>query len=137
MHEPSYAGGCLCGAVRYTLYGPVRFLCYCHCTSCRRAAGAPMVPWGTVALADLSIVRGELTQYRSSPPVQRGFCVSCGTGISYRHTDRPQEVDVALATLDEPQHLAPEAHVWVADKVPWLQITDGLPQFQGALAAPA
>lgn len=96
-----------------------------------------MVPWGTVALADLRIERGELIQYRSSPPVLRGFCATCGTGITYRHTDRPQDLDVALATLDEPQRLAPEAHVWVADKVPWLQISDDLPQFEGALPAPA
>jgi hypothetical protein len=137
MHEPSYAGGCLCGAVRYTMHAPVRYLCYCHCTSCRRAAGAPMVPWGTVALANLRLLHGELTQYRSSPPVRRGFCATCGTGITYRHADRPQDIDVALATLDEPQHLAPEAHVWVSDKVPWLQITDGLPQFDGAPPAPA
>jgi hypothetical protein len=96
-----------------------------------------MVPWGTVGLGQWRVVRGELTQYRSSAPVLRGFCATCGTGITYRHTDRPQEVDVALATLDEPQRLAPEAHVWVADKVPWLQITDGLPQFDGGMPAPA
>jgi hypothetical protein len=96
-----------------------------------------MVAWGTVALAQLRVLRGELTHYRSSPPALRGFCASCGTGITYRHTHRPQEVDVALATLDEPQRLAPAAHVWVADKVPWLPITDGLPQFDGGMPAPA
>ena len=96
-----------------------------------------MVPWGTVALAQLRVVHGELAHYRSSPPVLRGFCATCGTGITYRHADRPQELDVALATLYEPQRLAPQAHVWVADKVPWLQLNDGLPQFQGALPASA
>jgi hypothetical protein len=131
MHELSYDGGCLCGAVRYRLRGPVRHLCYCHCTSCRRAAGAPMVPWGTVTLEQFHLVRGGLTEYRSSAPVVRGFCALCGTGITYRHAARVQDIDVALATLDEPQRLAPEAHVWVADKLPWVQISDGLPQSPG------
>ena len=36
---------------------------------------------------------------------------------------------MTLATLDEAAQLAPRMHVWVADKLPWVTITDGLPQF--------
>jgi len=35
---------------------------------------------------------------------------------------------VTLATLDEAAQLAPQMHVWVADKLPWVRIEDGLPQ---------
>jgi hypothetical protein len=133
MIQPSYSGGCLCGAVRYTVQGPVLHLCYCHCNSCRRAAGAPMVAWGTITLGQFRLVHGALTEYRSSAPVERGFCGLCGTGITYRHSERAEDIDVALATLDEPQRLAAEAHVWVADKLPWMQISDGLPQHAGGM----
>ena len=42
-----------------------------------------------------------------------------------------EDIDLTLATLDEPQRLAPAMHVWVQDKLPWLSIDDGLPQYPG------
>jgi hypothetical protein len=137
MAEDRYGGGCLCGAVRYEMSGPVNNLCWCHCTSCRRGAGAPAVPWGTVERERFRVTRGELTEYRSSPPVLRGFCAACGTSLTYRQESRAAEIDVALATLDEPALLAPRAHLWVADKLPWVVISDGLPQFTGGFSGPA
>jgi hypothetical protein len=130
MSEARYSGGCLCGAVRYQLAGAGTNLCYCHCTSCRRAAGAPAVPWGTFARSAFSLTRGRLAEYRSSAPVLRGFCPACGTSLTYRHERRTDEIDVTLASLDDPGALAPQMHVWVSDKLPWVSIRDGLPQFE-------
>jgi hypothetical protein len=135
--EENYAGGCLCGAVRFELSGPVHGLCWCHCTSCRRGAGAPAVPWGTVPCERFRVTRGELTEYRSSPPVLRGFCAACGTSLTYRRDSRPAEIDVTLATLDEPARFAPQMHVWVSDKLPWVTISDGLPQFSAGFTGPS
>jgi len=131
MDEPRYNGGCLCGSVRYEVSGPGSNLCYCHCNSCRRAAGAPVVPWGTFPSASFLVTRGTLTEYRSSPPVLRGFCAACGSSLTYRHATRPAEIDVTLATLDEAAGFAPRRHLWVGDKLPWVSITDGLPQYVG------
>jgi hypothetical protein len=133
MHTMSYAGGCLCGAVRYEARGEVTNLCFCHCSSCRRATGAPMVPWGTFAAPNLSILRGRLAQYRSSPKVTRGFCAQCGTSLSYRHDDRGGEIDVTLSSLDDAGALAPQVHIWVEDKLPWVAIADGRAQFAQSL----
>jgi len=129
MTTSLHAGGCLCGSVRYSAGGAVINLCYCHCNSCRRATGAMMVAWGTFAVAEFAIVRGRLSHYRSSPQVVRGFCADCGGVLTYRHDARPEEIDVTLASLDDPAGLAPQSHIWVEDKVPWVAITDALPQF--------
>jgi len=129
MSEPLYLGGCLCGAVRYEVSGAVRSLCYCHCASCRRASGAPMVPWGTFDRERFRLTRGELREYRSSAEVTRGFCARCGSSLTYQHTARGKDIDVTLATLDAPERLAPEMHVWVGEKIPWVTINDQLPQF--------
>jgi len=131
MDASVYHGGCLCGAVRYAVSGTVRNLCYCHCHSCRRAAGAPMVPWGTFAHAAFRLTRGTLAEYRSSPGVTRGFCSACGTTLTYRHESRGADIDVTLASLDEPERFAPQMHVWVDDKLPWVAIGDGRPQYAG------
>jgi hypothetical protein len=134
MSETRFAGGCLCGAVRYEVLGAPRNACICHCESCRRAAGAPAVPWGTFALESFRLTRGALAKYRSSPAVTRGFCARCGSSLSYRHDARPAEIDLTLTTLDDPSPFAPQMHVWVGDKLPWESINDGLPQFTAGAA---
>ena len=122
------SGRCLCGSVRYEASGAVRNLCFCHCESCRRGAGAAFVAWGTVDDGSFRVVAGRLTTVQSSPGVERGFCGACGSSITYRNAKRPAEVDFTLATLDEAAALAPRMHIWVQDKLPWVQITDGLTQ---------
>jgi hypothetical protein len=130
VSEPNYLGRCLCGGIRYRAGGPWRNLCNCHCESCRRAAGAPYVAWGTIDQAKLELVEGRLAIVRSSENVQRGFCGRCGTTLTYAHEARAGEIDVALASLEAPASLAPQAHIWVQDKLPWVRIDDGLPQYK-------
>ena len=60
--------------------------------------------------------------------MERGFCGECGTSLTYRHRDQAGEIDVTLATLDEPGEVAPECHIWVSDKLAWVELGDGLPQ---------
>lgn len=120
----------MCGAVTFVVRGVLENLCFCHCESCRRASGAPFVAWGTCNPTDLEI-EGELASYRSSPPVTRGFCSRCGTSVTYAHESRPGEIDIALATLDDPAALKPAYHLWVSEKLPWISIDDSLPQYAG------
>jgi hypothetical protein len=89
--------------------------------------GATPVPWGTFAAQQFAV--SGLAEFRSSPKVIRGFCADCGTSITYRHDKRPNEIDVTLVTLDEPGLLLPEIHIWVQDKLSWINIASGLPQF--------
>lgn len=135
MAAQLYKGGCLCGRVRYEATGEATNLCFCHCTSCRRASGAPMVAWGTFALDRLVVIAGQIAEYHSSPGVIRSFCSNCGTSLTYRHESRVNEIDVALGTLDDPV-LSAEVHIWVQDKVPWVVLADGLPQFATTLENP-
>jgi hypothetical protein len=132
MERTHYTGRCFCGAVRFKASGAPRHLCYCHCESCRRAAGSPVVAWGTFDRSAFRVIDGTLAEFRSSAPVRRGFCAACGSCLTYQHDARPAEIDVTLATLDEAAQLAPQMHVWIADKLPWVRIEDGLPQFPGS-----
>lgn len=126
----------MCGAVRYQAQGPASYLCYCHCVSCRRAAGAPFVAWATFAQERVRFTHGTLALHRSSPGVLRGHCAACGTSLTFQKESRPQELDLTLASLDEPAALVPEVHVWVEDKLPWVAISDGLPQYARGMPAP-
>jgi hypothetical protein len=90
------------------------------------------VAWGTFPRESLRIVRGALREHHSTPPVARGACPTCGGCLTYRHAARAAEIDVTLASLDDPAVLTPQMHVWVAERLPWVQLADGLPQYPGA-----
>jgi hypothetical protein len=127
--SPVAEGGCLCGAVRYRASGEASHPTLCHCNSCRRAAGAPLVAWVTFPQAEFAITKGPPTRYRSSPPVVRTFCGACGTSLTYQHTSFPDEVDVTVASLDDPASFAPADHTWTSEKIPWLALGDALPRY--------
>ena len=124
----SYEGSCLCGGTRYRVSGAAR-VGFCHCRSCRLASGAPSVAWAIFDKSTFSVSKGELAFFRSSPGVRRGSCDTCGTAISFETEARPHDMDLTLATIEDPGDLTPECHVWVSHKLPWMTISDGLPQF--------
>jgi hypothetical protein len=125
-------GGCLCGAVRYRLEGPPLRADYCHCRVCQRAAGAPVVAWGTWPAEGFAWSRGEPTSYASSARGERWFCPGCGTPLAFVDRGDPTLVDVTLASLDDPAAFPPECHAWTTSRVPWLELADGLPRHDGA-----
>ncbi len=123
-------GGCLCTAVRYRLTGAPVDAGYCHCRLCQRAHGAPVVAWATFPRAHFSLVAGELRSYRSSPRGRRAFCAVCGTQLIFSSL-RPDAttMDIALATLDNPEALRPEFHIWTSSRLSWFDTVDNLPRY--------
>lgn len=130
MTKFAYSGRCFCGDIRFEVTGPARYACFCHCESCRRAAGGVYVPWATFDSAAFTVTQGAMSRHHSAPEVTRGLCSKCGTSLTYEHADRGGEIDVTLTSFDDPSDFRPAAHIWVEDKLPWGSIDDGLPQFQ-------
>jgi hypothetical protein len=135
MSEPTFSGRCFCGQVRYDIVGEPVFACHCHCESCRRAAGAPFVTWISFACDSVIVRCGTISEYPSSPGVRRGHCASCGTTLTYWWERRPHEIDITVSSLDDAAGIEPGAHIWVEDKVSWLVINDGLPQYKTTVSA--
>lgn len=129
MSEGEFEGGCLCGAVRYRAAAPASNATLCHCRTCRRAAGAPLVAWVTFAARAFDFTRGEAVRYRSSPLVVRTFCGRCGTPLSYARDDEPETIDVTTTSLDRADELAPRDHIWTSHALPWTRELDALPRF--------
>ena len=123
-----HQGGCLCGAVRYTLYNALDWSAHCHCRSCQKATGAAFATWVGVKKENFEVTKGQLTVYNSSPGVDRGFCGTCGTSLTYvAEKQWPGIVSVLAPTLDNPGIATPTAHVYVEDRLPWIKFDDGLP----------
>ncbi|GAB6845616.1 hypothetical protein HNR00_001361 [Methylorubrum rhodinum] len=123
-------GRCHCGAIRYTMRGEPVHNALCHCSDCRRHAGAPMVGWAMVP-ADQVTIEGEPTVYRSSEHGRRHFCGRCGTGLFYVNERMlPGMIDVQTGTLDDPASLPPQAHIQVAERIAWMADAHDLPRFE-------
>src|SRR4051794_13973586 len=108
---------------------------------CRKQHGAAFRSRARIEKGDFKRVQGEdlVTFYESMPGTFRGFCRVCGSPIinkfderSYSALWRPASVSeygVARATLDDDPGVRPLAHMFVASKASWFDITDDLPQY--------
>jgi hypothetical protein len=130
MTAVSITGGCLCGAVRYRLDQPPEGSMICHCRTCRKVSGAPIVAWLSLPSISFVVEAGEPKVFKSSPEVTRRFCGTCGTPLTYEHSDSPDEVDVATTTLDEANAFPPTHHSWLEHDLDWIRFGDGLPAFR-------
>ena len=122
-------GGCSCGAVRYRFAGAPKWTSHCHCSDCRRTAGAPFVTYIGLQAPQVTWRGDAPVRYHSSPGVTRSFCGTCGTPLTYEGERWPGEVHIFAATLDDPGVISPQAHVYVGQKLPWVHLSDGLPRF--------
>ena len=128
----SVEGGCLCGAIRYRVSGEPLARSLCHCRSCRLGAGAPSVAWVVLRSNDLAFVAGNPAFYQSSPGVMRGFCMRCGTSLTYQREQERETIDVTTASLDLAGDFAPEREIWTAEKLPWERLNESLRQYPGS-----
>ena len=112
------AGGCLCGAVRFSAetadsYG------ICHCVQCRRWAGGPLIAV-TVAEDALTLQSGEVVSHRTSGWASRSRCAACGSPLWYRWdkgVDGAGDYEVPLGLLDDTSGLTLAREIF-ADEAP-------------------
>lgn len=125
-------GGCHCGAIRYALSEEAPRHALCHCTDCRKAAGAPLVAWGMYPKSAVTLTQGQPKIYASSADGRRHFCPDCGTGLFYTNAVVfPDVIDLQTATLDDPDAIdAPSAQIQVADRIGWMKDAHTLPEFE-------
>jgi hypothetical protein len=108
-----HEGGCLCGAVRYRIEGPLRDVVVCHCSRCRRAHGH-VAAYSECATADLTVTDETALRWYEADERRRGFCSVCGASLFWAREDDPQTTAVAAGTLDAPTGLRTVAHIFTA-----------------------
>jgi hypothetical protein len=59
----------------------------------------------------------------------RSFCGTCGTPLVFEHQDFPEELDVTLCSLDEPEAIAPRDHTYLRSRLPWVDRLGGLDRY--------
>lgn len=120
-------GGCLCRQIRYHITLPPIVQGICHCKTCQHAAGAESVGWAVNKDDGFAFVKGQPRLYNSSTGVERTFCGTCGSTLTYRKS--PDTIDVTLATLDDPEALPPTSETWCEHRRSWNSLNPALAHY--------
>lgn len=130
-------GGCTCGEVRYRLAsGPLIVQC-CHCRWCQRESGAAFALNAMIETDRLRLLRGrpliETIPSSSGKGQQVARCPDCMVALwSHYAGGGATFAYVRVGTLDDPDRLPPDIHVFTASKQPWVVIPEGaraVPEF--------
>lgn len=125
-------GSCLCGAIGYEASGEPLRMMNCHCSRCRLGRAAAHASNVFYKLDQFRWIRGaaQVREYKVTDARfhTAAFCSSCGCKVPKPSPERSIVV-VPAGSLDIDPGMRPQAHIFVADRVAWFDITDTLPQF--------
>lgn len=127
-YEHRLQGRCACGAIRYELASAPFDAGYCHCRICQLTSGAPVMAFATVSAGDYHVFEGTPAVRHSSDFGERGFCGACGTPLTIRVRHQPDTIDFTIATLDNPDAVVPDFHIWTRSRIGWFDTGDHLPR---------
>ena len=86
--------------------------------------------FASVPTDDFVVTAGEakIKRFKSSSFGHRVFCGGCGTPIAMKVDHQPETVDFCVATLDDPDGVAPGFHIFHASRIAWFETVDDLPR---------
>jgi hypothetical protein len=116
----THEGGCLCGAVRFSVVGPLEFPHTCSCKMCQRHSGSLTQVWVEVPRERVAWTgKKKPAKWRSSNGSSRAFCKFCGSTIG-AIDDKPV-IALAVGTFDKPnaQVFKPHSHSFVGSRPKW------------------
>lgn len=126
--DKTHRGKCFCGAVEFSVTGEPTLVGYCHCSSCRDWAAAPVNAFTLWPIAAVTVTRGaeHVGTYQRTEHNLRKWCKLCG-GHLFTDISTWQMADVFTSTIPS-LPFVPTMHVHYQESV--LPLRDGLPKFR-------
>ncbi|MEA3119213.1 MAG: hypothetical protein QOI13_2483 [Paraburkholderia sp.] len=127
-----YEGGCTCGAVRYRLTTKPMFVHCCHCRWCQRETGASFALNAIIEADRVELLKGEIavvdTPSNSGKGQKITRCPKCHIAVWSNYAEAGDAVRfVRVGTLDEPDRLPPDIHIFTSSKQPWVILPTNTP----------
>lgn len=125
-------GGCDCRAVRYRMETAPLFVHCCHCRWCQRESGAAFA-LNAMIESDRVVELGlppELvdTPSESGSGQRIARCPTCRLAVwSHYAGAGPLLKFIRVGTLDNPDLLPPDIHIYTASRQPWVVLPAGTP----------
>ncbi len=125
-------GGCDCRYVRYRVETNPLFVNCCHCRWCQRESGASFALNAMIEADRVTLLAGEPelvdTPSASGAGQKIARCPKCRIALWSNYAGAgPLVKFVRVGTLDEPDHLPPDIHIFTSTKQPWLALPPGTP----------
>lgn len=127
-----YAGGCLCGSLRYRAEGEPLHAGFCCCADCRKASGAGAIPFlgfAATAVRFAGAARQCRTPAARGTEAVRNFCPACGGLVFGGEVGRDTEHTIYAGSLDDPSLFRPTIAIFTQDRPAWVVLPEGLRMF--------
>jgi hypothetical protein len=125
QHEKRYAGGCLCGALRYAADGEPRFAGLCYCADCRKASGSGFIPFMGFPASAVRFT-GQTQKFVSrsvrDTDATRNFCAVCGGLVFGGVIGETSSFTIYAGSLDDPTLFQPKIAIFARDRPSWAVI---------------
>ena len=118
-------GGCTCGAIRYRLTTEPLFVHCCHCRWCQRETGASFALNAMIEADRVVLLQGEPkvvhTPSNSGKGQMISRCRTCHIALWSNYGGAGDTIHfVRVGTLDNPDLLGPDIHIFTSSKQPWV-----------------
>ncbi len=127
--SPSFDGGCACGAVRYRAKAGPMIVQACHCRWCQRESGSAFALNALIEASNLELTAGETEGVATPTASGRGQevhrCPDCKVAVWSFYGGFKQMAFLRVGSLDNPDAMPPDLHIWTSSKQPWLRLPDG------------
>ena len=128
----SFEGGCTCRAVRFRMTAMPLFVHCCHCRWCQRETGASFALNAMIEAEHVDLLQGTpevvLTPSLSGKGQKITRCSACRIALWSNYGGGGDLVRfVRVGTLDEPDRLPPDIHIFTMSKQPWVVLSPDVP----------
>jgi hypothetical protein len=127
-------GGCDCHYLRYRMETPPMIVHCCHCRWCQRESGAAFALNAMIEADRVTILSGEPevvdTPSESGMGQKISRCPRCRIALWSNYAGAgPVTRLIRVGTLDEPDRLPPDIHIFTSTKQPWIEVPTSTPSF--------
>jgi hypothetical protein len=128
MHD----GGCTCRFVRYRMTSTPLFVHCCHCRWCQRETGSAFALNAMIEADRVEVLAGRVelvaTPSNSGQGQKIARCPVCRVAVWSHYAGAGDAVCfVRVGTLDEPDRMPPDIHIFTSTKQPWVVLPPGMP----------
>ena len=132
---PEFEGGCTCRQVRYCLTLPPIVVNCCHCRWCQRETGTAFALNAMIESDAISLLSGQPERVDTPSNSGKGQtivrCPSCHIAVWSHYAGAGELLSfVRVGTLDNPDVLPPDFHIFTASKQPWVILPLDQPAFE-------
>jgi len=127
-------GGCTCRQVRYRVTRAPLIVHCCHCRWCQRETGSAFALNAVVETEAVDLLDGDPERVHTPSQSGKGQtivrCPECHVAVWSHYAGAGDKLSfVRVGTLDDPDALPPDVHIFTASKQPWVVLPPGTPAF--------